>query len=134
MLTIQRVKLTSPDTRVSVFFSLFRSSGCLIQILPSWMQLTARLVYPCVPLKTKGTLIFGGMAPLFGFGQAKLGPNPPQLWHVSSRVWASAMKGWPLAKLALGPAQRAWAKFCQIWLCAQWHLIHHTTNANQISC
>ena len=82
-------------------------------------------MYAHVPLKTRGTFMLGGVAPLFGFGQTKLVPNPPQLWHVPSGGWASARKAWPLAKFALGLAQHAWAQFCQIGQCAQWRLIHH---------
>ena len=89
-------------------------------------------MYACVPLKTRGKFMLGGVAPSFGRSQTKLVPNPPQLWNVPSGGWASARKAWPSAKLALGLAQRTWAQFCQIGQCAQRRLIHHMSYYSEL--
>ena len=72
------------------------------------------------------------MTPLLGFGQAKLGPDPTQLWKMPSGGWAGAKCTFGSAKRALDSAQCTWLNFCLSWLSAQTSLIYNIKPQNCI--
>jgi hypothetical protein len=73
--------------------------------------------------------MLAGVAPSLDIGQARLCPDPRQLWHVPSGGWEGAMWALGLAKQALRLAQRAWPVFGQTLACAQTGLQHHIISA-----
>jgi hypothetical protein len=67
----------------------------------------ARHWAPTQQLAFSGAGMLAGVAPLLDIGQARLCPNPRQLWHVPSGGWQGATRALQSAKQALGSAQRA---------------------------
>ena len=74
------------------------------------------------------------MIPSLGFGQAKLGPDPTQLWKMPSGGWAGAKCTFGSAKRALDSAQRTWLNFFLSWLSAQTSLIYNMYSQSQKAC
>ena len=62
--------------------------------------------------------ILVGMAPSLGFGQTKLGFDPPQLGCVASGGWACDKCTWLCAKCTWMCAKRTWVCAKRAWLCA----------------
>jgi hypothetical protein len=76
-------------------------------------------------LAFSGAGMLAGVAPSLDIGQARLCPDPRQLWHVPSGGWEGATRALQSAKQALGLAQGAWPHFGQTWVCSQTALQHH---------
>jgi hypothetical protein len=67
----------------------------------------ARHRAPTQQLAFSGAGMLAGVAPSLDIGQARLCPDPCQLWHAPSGGWEGATRALQLAKQALGLAQRA---------------------------